>query len=136
MKTLYYNGYIITMNGGKVVGGMLVGENGKIEVAGDFSNVDAIPDSAVKKVDLKGCVVMPSFIDSHSHITAVARTMSLADLNGARSDDDIYSLLTAFKTERGVRDGEWLVGYNYDHNVMKGRRHPDGSSRYIGNRKR
>lgn len=127
MKTLYYNGYIITMNGGKVVGGMLVGENGKIEVAGDFSNVDAIPDSAVKKVDLKGCVVMPSFIDSHSHITAVARTMSLADLNGARSDDDIYSLLTAFKTERGVRDGEWLVGYNYDHNVMKGRRHPDGS---------
>lgn len=48
MKTLYYNGYIITMNGGKVVGGMLVGENGKIEVAGDFSNVDAIPDSAVK----------------------------------------------------------------------------------------
>lgn len=127
MKTLYYNGYIITMNGGKIASGMLVGEDGNIEVVGDFNNVDTIPDSAVKKVDLRSMTVMPAFIDSHSHITAVARTMSLADLEGAKSVDDIYSILTDFKANRNMSDSEWLVGYNYDHNVMKGRKHPSGS---------
>ena len=121
MKKLYYNGYIITMNGCKVVNGVVV-EDGKIDIVGNFSDVDKIPDDAVVKIDLKGRTMMPAFIDAHSHITGVASTMSLLDLNGTKSHAEVLERIDEFKSTRGLDDSAWIVGWGYDHNDYEGKK--------------
>ncbi|WP_418286073.1 amidohydrolase [Halorubrum sp. DTA46] len=75
-------------------------------------------------IDLDGRVLLPGFVDAHTHLTTVGRYLVHADLSAADSPDDAVSLLTARAAE--VTDGEpgeggdpsasddWVLGYGYD----------------------
>ena len=63
--------------------------------------------------------MLPAFIDSHSHITAVARVLSFAMLQEAESFDGIIGILNRFKEERKLEPGDWIIGTGYDHNNLK-----------------
>ena len=92
-KTLYYNGTIITMSGSEPESAEAVlTENDKILAVGSLEAVQAAAESGKHQdtpilKDLKGAVMLPAFIDSHSHITAVARVLSFAMLQEAESFD-------------------------------------------------
>ena len=70
--TLYYNAFVITMNEDKTIydkGAFLVKE-GKIADIGESDQLIALyPDA--KKCDLSGKIVMPGFINTHTHIPMV-----------------------------------------------------------------
>ena len=130
-KTLYYNGTIITMSGSEPeTAEAVLTENDKILAVGSLEAVRAAaesgkhPDTPILK-DLKGAVMLPAFIDSHSHITAVARVLSFAMLQEAESFDGIIGILNRFKEERKLESGDWIIGTGYDHNNLKEGRHPD-----------
>lgn len=42
-----------------------------------------------------------------------------------RSFDDIVARLTRFRQERNVSPDQWLIGFGYDHNQLREKRHPD-----------
>ena len=75
MKTIYTNGNIITLE--DYSGNALVEENGKIIDIGDYQK---LYKKGMKIVDLKGHTLIPAFIDSHSHVVALAKTLNLVDL--------------------------------------------------------
>ncbi|WP_368383921.1 amidohydrolase [[Clostridium] symbiosum] len=130
-KTLYYNGTIITMSGSEPESAEAVlTENDKILAVGSLEAVQAAAESGKHQdtpilKDLKGAVMLPAFIDSHSHITAVARVLSFAMLQEAESFDGIIGILNRFKEERKLEPGDWIIGTGYDHNNLKEGRHPD-----------
>jgi hypothetical protein len=72
-------------------------------------------------IDLKGKTLMPSFIDSHSHITMTASMMDAVDLSECTSFKDIVNTL-----KEGLKNlnNDFLLGFGYDHNVLEEYAHP------------
>jgi imidazolonepropionase-like amidohydrolase len=64
--TAYINARIIPIIGQPIEQGILLVQNGKITAVGDARTVRLSSD--VQTVDLKGKVIMPGLVDSHSHI--------------------------------------------------------------------
>lgn len=122
-STLYFGGNIITMEDKMPVEAILV-EGSVIRGVGDFKSVSSLCKSDTKKVDLKGKTLMPSFIDSHSHITAVAASMGLIPLQTAKSFEDIIKRLGDAKQAGRIAPGKWLIGFSYDHNGLLEKSHP------------
>ena len=121
MKTLYHHGVVHTMDHRRTAQALLV-ENGRIRAVGRSDELLALAPDA-HAVDLKGAALLPGFIDAHSHITQLAKTMDLVPLVGCHS---LEALLKALRQALpSVPAGGWLIGHGYDHNDFAGKRHPD-----------
>lgn len=122
MKTLYFNGDIITMANQPMPQAVLT-EEGKIMCTGDYDKLSAKADVMF---DLKGRTMLPAFIDGHSHFTTVANTLAIADLSQAKSIYEVIGILNNFKSAKGQLDkDEFIIGFGYDNNFFKDKKHPD-----------
>ncbi|MDQ3634663.1 MAG: amidohydrolase family protein [Acidobacteriota bacterium] len=70
MRTAYVGAKIIPIVGNPINNGFLLIQNGKIIDVGDATNKSFTADTKI--VDVKGKVIMPGLVDSHSHIGEVA----------------------------------------------------------------
>lgn len=115
MKKLYFGGTIRTMTDTLPTAEALVTDGGKILAVGGTDELRlAFPDA--KRIDLERHTLLPAFIDGHSHITALAQTLTLCSLQGTRSFAEIAERLKAF-CETSKR--EWVVGFGYDHTQLR-----------------
>lgn len=126
---LYENGTILTMGKEQpeTVEAVLT-EGGRILAAGRLEEIEKTVGKRINTVtrkDLGGAVMLPAFIDAHSHITAVAQVLGKANLRGTKSLDEIAERLLAFREQKGIEPGEWVTGVGYDHNFLKEKKHPD-----------
>lgn len=124
VQTLYYNGDILTMEDKRPCVQALLTENGKIVAAGDYGEIKDRADPGVRRADLEGAVLMPGFIDPHSHFTACASRTMEADLSKAKDFDDIVGSIRTFIADRKIKRGEWIQAADYDHNNLKEGVHP------------
>lgn len=126
MKTLYQNGNILTMQGKKphYVDAVLV-EKGRIKKIGRKEELQNLMDGDTKVFDLKGKTMLPSFMDSHSHVTALAQTLSIANLTKCTNFEEMVEELKQYKEEKKIADGDWIIGFGYDHNFLEEKKHPD-----------
>ncbi|MCI8599925.1 MAG: amidohydrolase [Lachnospiraceae bacterium] len=123
MEKLYYNGKIITMADTRPEAVLVC--DGKIKRIGTLEAVKQAASRDADWIDLQGKCLMPSFIDSHSHIVMSGQMACFADLSDCKSLEDMVSILKKYMADRKVgRDGI-VVGVGYDHNFLKERRHPD-----------
>ena len=128
-QILYYGGDIITMDGDKpqYVEAVIV-RDGKIIYTGDKTS--AVNNFAGKtlEIDLKGKTMLPGFIDPHGHF--MSAVLMVTQVNVASPPmgtvTDIASMikkLQDFKIEQGIKDGEWIVGWGYDQDLLAEKRH-------------
>lgn len=117
MKTLFWGGDIITME--QTEAQAVLVEDGVIQAVGEKEALCAIAGKDAVQIFLDGATLMPSFIDAHSHITAVAASLRMVDLSGVKS---IPQLLQQLRQQGSAQ--EWLLAYGYDHNALKEKRHP------------
>lgn len=122
-KTLYTNGNIITLDPDCFQVEAVLVENGIVTGLGSKEEL-LREDREVRLFDLQGATLMPSFIDSHSHITALARTLGSVSLAGARDFDEIVNRIARFRSEQGLSGGEWISAFGYDHNTLMEKKHP------------
>lgn len=121
-QVIYYGGSILTMETAPAPEALL-SVGGDIAALGDRAALeDQAPDA--ERVDLEGRALLPAFLDSHSHITALASTLELCQLGAADSFASIGEILRDFAAERPPEPGSWITGFGYDHNVLKERAHP------------
>ncbi len=120
MKTLYYNGNIITMANYPMPEAVLC-ENGKIIAMGEK---DKLISRDVKLFDLEGKTMLPAFLDAHSHITSYANSMATCNLSEAKSIDEIVELLEKFKNNKKLEKDDFILGFGYDHNNFQNKKHP------------
>lgn len=122
-KQLYFNGDILTMAETTYAEALLVSE-GKISKIGKKEELWELIDDKTEVIDLEGKTLMPSFIDTHSHLTALGGTMILAQLNEVHSFEELKENLRAFMANKDLKDDEWVLGFGYDQNQVQERAFP------------
>lgn len=122
-KTLYMNGDIITMDPACFQAEAVLVEDGVVKQLGRKEQL-LEKDRRVRLFDLQGATLMPSFIDSHSHITMLANTLGAVSLSDARNYSEIVEKIRYFRQNQGLSDQDWICGFGYDHNFLKEKRHP------------
>ncbi len=121
---IIHGGPILTMEGDKpsYVEAIVV-QGGKITFAG--SDAEAMQQKAEGTVvkDLGGKVLLPGFIDPHSHfmdsLTMSDRVnVSAPPVGPASNPDEIVAELKKAAVAKGLKPGELLLGWGYDENLM------------------
>lgn len=128
MKKLFYGGDIITMEDKNSKGAdaeALLIEDGKILALGARSDLKAQLSDSDEEIDLQGRTLIPSFIDPHSHFIQFANMLKVIPLAGVKSIAEIKEKLIAYKKEKNLKDGDFLMGYGYDQNNLEEKRHPN-----------
>lgn len=123
--TIYYNGPIITMEDSMPIAEILIENDGKIVFVGNKDDATIYIREDTEWVDLNGHTLMPALLDAHSHISDTAMLLKSANLQVAKSFDDIVHILKEFVTNHDVKNLPFVVGLGYDHNSLKEHRHPD-----------
>lgn len=124
METLFFNGDIITMENEQDHPEAVLVADGKIKAVGSYDEVAAQKSADAQLHDLQGKTLMPSFIDAHGHIAMTAFYADRVDLSSAKNFDDIVSLLKQFRADKNLTNGEYILGYGYDHNFLAEKQHP------------
>ena len=131
MKTILYNANIITMckedeiDKNKIrYHEALCFENGIIKKVGTNEEVLKLKDKNTKVVDMEGKTILPSFIDSHSHFSAVANSFLQVDLNECKSFENIKNKILEYKEKNNIKDDEWIIANGYDNTLLKEQKHP------------
>ena len=87
MKKIYYNGDILTMENSDYEA--IYVEDGVIKKCGNYSEIKNLVCADTEFIDLQGKCLMPSFIDSHSHVVSLASTLKLVDLSKATIEEHL-----------------------------------------------
>lgn len=122
--TIYSGGTIVTMEEPLYTEAVLV-EDGVICAVGTREKLLRSCPPGTEEVDLQGAILLPAFIDPHSHITALAQTLGSADLTGAKSFAEIVEKLQVFIQKTKPAPGQWVTAFGYDNNFLAEKRHPD-----------
>ena len=94
---------------------------GKIVFMGTEAEVEQRYD-AKQTIHAKGAYVYPGFTDAHSHFMGLALGLRYADLNKARSFDEILDVVKAY---RKAHPGGWVIGWGWDQNNWPEKVFPD-----------
>ncbi|AFZ72332.1 amidohydrolase [Natronobacterium gregoryi] len=85
--------------------------DGEIVRIGDEYEIEFLEGVETDVIDCEGRVVLPGFIDAHTHIENLGRYLVHADLSGAESSEECLERLAARADET---DHEWVQGFGYD----------------------
>jgi predicted amidohydrolase YtcJ len=121
---IIHGGPILTMEGDAPgYTEAVVIDDGKIVFAG--SDAEAMERKAADTVvrDLGGKLLMPGFIDPHSHfidslVMGDRINVSAPPVGPASTPDEIVAALQAGAKAKGLKPGELLMGWGYDENLM------------------
>ena len=123
-QTLYYNGTILTMEDRRPQVEAVLTEDGRILDTGTWDKVKERAGDKTRRLDLQGRVMLPGFIDAHSHFTACASHTMEVDLGGACSFEDIITCIRQYIADKKIPEGKWVMASGYDHNRLKEHSHP------------
>ncbi|MFC7234351.1 amidohydrolase [Halosegnis marinus] len=90
--------------------GAVAVRDGRIVRVGDAYEVDFLVGATTEVMDAEGGVVLPGFVDAHTHLEMVGRHLVHADLRGAESAADAVERLH----ERARETEGPVLGYGYD----------------------
>lgn len=124
MRKIYFNGDIITVNDKEPIVDAVLVENGKIIKTGLKEEILKLKNEDTELVDLDGKTMLPGFIDSHSHIIAVAQTLMIVNLSDANSKEEFIATLKDYVKNNPPKNGEWIIGFGYDNTRYENEEHP------------
>ena len=116
MKTLFYNGKILTLADPLYAEAVLV-DGEKIIAVGKEVDLRAMADEFV---DLQGATMLPGFIDPHSHITSFSATYSQASAREVNNYEELKAIVQKHIRDNGIPKGEWVAVRAYDHTIFPG----------------
>ena len=124
MRKIYFNGNIITVNEKEPRIDAVLIEDGKIIKTGSKEEILKLKNEDTELIDLDGKTMLPGFIDSHSHIIAVAQTLMIVNLSDANSKEEFIAILKDYVKNNPPKNGEWIIGFGYDNTRYENEEHP------------
>lgn len=126
---IYTGGDILTINYAQPVAEAVAVADGKIIAVGTKSDVLKHKGNATKVVDLQGKTLMPGFFDAHSHLLqttmwAISTDLLPPPMGTVDSMEKLKAALLAYKAEKKLKKGQWIVGLGYDDTLLSEKRHP------------
>ena len=78
----------------------------------------SLKGSNTEMIDLDGKLMLPGFIDNHTHFLSGGYTLSGVDLHKAKSPQEFILILKEFCQR--YNDDRWILGGNWDHEAWGG----------------
>lgn len=91
--------------------------DGRIVRVGNCHEVDLLTGVETRVIDLDGRVLLPGFIDAHTHLDVLGQQEVEADLTDCETK---AALLDRLDDHRERTDREWVIGFGYDENRWNG----------------
>ena len=106
------NALVYTLDASDTVA-QAVGINGNtIALLGPKSEVQEFADHKTRVIDANGHVVLPGFVDAHTHFAQMGVRESQLDLSDATSKHEALERVRNLAITRA--DGEWMIGSGWD----------------------
>jgi predicted amidohydrolase YtcJ len=124
---IHTGGAIVTLDDAQPSAEALAVKEGRILAVGSRADVEAgFKGQDTKVVDLTGKILLPGFIDPHSHyinsLLVANQAQVYAPPSGPGKDvESIIATIKEFDESRKIPKGELIIAYGYDDSVM-----PDG----------
>ena len=122
-------GPVVTVNPAQPMAVAVAIADGRILAVGSEADVmkHAGPDTAI--TDLSGRTLVPGFVDGHSHFFSVVTVQTAAlcaspPAGPCTNVADVIAQLKKLQASRGIRPGEFLLGYGYDPDLLAEKRPP------------
>ncbi|MFQ5704518.1 MAG: amidohydrolase [Gemmatimonadales bacterium] len=91
--------------------------NGRILAVGTDHAVIGFAGSATERIDLAGRMVLPGFIDNHTHFIDGGFTLAGIELRDAATPAEFVRRIADYAAEH---PGEWVLGGGWDHELWGG----------------
>ncbi|MCO6497590.1 MAG: amidohydrolase [Chitinophagaceae bacterium] len=115
MAILYKNAYIWTGDSANPNATLLLTKGNKIIYVGyDINKLKY--DSAV---DVNGAMIVPGFMDNHSHFLSGGYQLESVNLREAKTPAEFINTMKEYMA--GIKDNRWIQGGDWDHEVWGGR---------------
>jgi predicted amidohydrolase YtcJ len=95
---------------------------GRIVAVGTDSAVLSTRGPSTRVIDLQGGVLLPGFVDSHTHVAELGQALDRVDLVGAV--DEAEAVARIVERARTTPAGAWIVGVGWDEGAWANR-YPD-----------
>ncbi|MEE8467051.1 MAG: amidohydrolase family protein, partial [Planctomycetota bacterium] len=86
--------------------------NGRISFVGTTAGARSSIGPHTRVIDLEGAVVLPGFVDSHTHVAELGRNLTRISLVGVDTEKEAVERVAAFAA--GVPQGRWILGHGWD----------------------
>ncbi|MEN8374194.1 MAG: amidohydrolase [Gemmatimonadota bacterium] len=93
-------------------------EGGRIAAVGSDAEILEMASAATRRIDLEGRLVVPGFIDAHTHFIDGGFELSAVQLRDAGTPDEFVARIGA-RARRSPED--WIMGGQWDHEAWGGR---------------
>ncbi|MFB6113496.1 MAG: amidohydrolase [Halodesulfurarchaeum sp.] len=90
--------------------------DGEIVRVGDTYEIDFLTGVETRVVNLDGRILLPGFIDAHTHMQHLGQSLVHADLSDCSSLEDMLTRLSRDNDP----DHEWILGFGYDESEWDG----------------
>jgi len=112
--TIFFGGTILTMDPEQPRAEALAVRGGRIVSVGDEFSIWRFERSKTKSVDLKGGVLMPGFIEPHTHPAASASLYTWVDISGFTNGSQEEVLDKLRDAAANTKPGEWILAFGFD----------------------
>lgn len=116
-KICFHSGKIYTVDARNSIVEAVVVENGRIIFVGSTAEARAAwSDSRTRMVNLAGKLMLPGFIDNHTHFADGGMYLLGVDLREAKSTDEFKRILKKYVE---THPSEWIKSGNWDHEAWE-----------------
>lgn len=91
----------------------------RIAAVGSHDELHLLIQSAQRRIDARGGLVVPGFIDSHLHLVEGGLRLRQVELRSAASREEFVARLREFAAR--TKPGSWILGGEWDHERWGGR---------------
>lgn len=122
-KQFYYGGNVLTMEP-ELYAQALLAENGRILAVGSRERLESEAGDA-QRIDLRGGVLLPAFLDAHGHISSYAASLLQPGVGEAKSFGEMQAIICRFLRENQVPKGRWVTVKGLDPTQLAEGKAPD-----------
>lgn len=86
--------------------------DGQLLVVGSDTAAMEARGPQTRVIDMHGAVVLPGFVDAHTHVAELGQALDRVNLTGIATEADAVAKIAERATQ--VPKGEWIIGYGWD----------------------
>ncbi len=116
------NARIYTVDATRPIVDAMAVRGGRVVATGPRRLIESMKGPSTKVMDAGGKTIIPGMVDAHVHLAGLGQALSIVDLVGTTSYQQIVDKVAA--RARGLSAGAWVLGRGWDQNDWADTRFP------------